>query len=150
MVIPYDALRSGRSGGSVAQRLQDTFHLPALNSSVSKARRRALTVLREWGMDEELGADAELVVSELFTNAVRHTDSVKIICSLRIVGSRLRVEVVDQGCAEVEPRVRDSEDEGGRGLLLVGAVADDWGVRPHESGRGQVVWAYLSHGRPTR
>ncbi|MEU8353404.1 MULTISPECIES: ATP-binding protein [unclassified Streptomyces] len=149
MAFSHDALRLGRCGGVAAQHLQDAFHLPALNTSVGKARRRVVTMLREWGVDSRCQADAELVVSELFTNAVRHTDSVKICCDLQIVGARLRLEVTDQGCAEDEPRakVTDCDEEGGRGLLLVGALADEWGVRPDETGRGQVVWAYLSYGR---
>lgn len=141
----HDALRSGRCGGTAAQHLQDAFHLPALSASVSKARRRVVTLLREWGADDDCRADAELVMSELFTNAVRHTDSVKVTCELQLTGTRLRLEVTDQGCAETEPRakVHHADEEGGRGLLLVGALAAEWGVRPDISGRGQVVWVCL-------
>ncbi|NJQ03905.1 ATP-binding protein [Streptomyces sp. PLAI1-29] len=119
--------------------------MPAKSTSVAKARRRVLTVLCEWGIGERCRADAELVVSELFTNAVCHTDSVKVTCDVRLTGRLVRVEVADQGRAETEPRATFShaDDEGGRGLLLVGALAEEWGVRPHESGRGQVVWACL-------
>ncbi|MBQ0985850.1 ATP-binding protein [Streptomyces sp. F63] len=126
--------------------------MPAMSASVSKARRRVLTVLSEWGVDERCRADAELVVSELFTNAVRHTDSVKVTCEIRLIGPRLRVEVADQGCAETEPRARFSgaDEEGGRGLMLVGALAEEWGVRPDDTGRGQVVWACLRYGRTLR
>lgn len=45
----------------------------------------------------ELRDDASLVVTELFTNAVRHTDSEKITCVLHDCGSVVRVEVTDQG-----------------------------------------------------
>jgi anti-sigma regulatory factor (Ser/Thr protein kinase) len=86
-----------------------------------------------------------MVVSELFTNAVRHTDSERVICTLRLTGSLLRVEVADQGSTPTEPRRRDAEasEECGRGLLLVGALAKEWGARPNELGRGRVVWAEL-------
>ena len=99
-------------------------------------------------MDERARADAELVVSELFTNAVRHTDSVKVSCEVRVIGARLRVEVTDQGRAEAEPRPRNSDasrEEGGRGLLLVGALSADWGVRVDRTGGGKVVWADLRY-----
>ncbi|MEC4019041.1 ATP-binding protein [Streptomyces sp. H27-D2] len=124
----------------------DAFHLPALSASVAEARRRVLSQLREWGIAEEVRDDAGLVVSELFTNALRHTDSEKIGCELRFNGDLLRVEVADQGCGTLEPReqVSDADQEGGRGLLLVGALSDTWGVRPDKSGRGRVVWADLS------
>ncbi|WP_019710754.1 ATP-binding protein [Streptomyces xinghaiensis] len=145
MAPSHEALRLSRCGGVVARHLEDVFHLPAMSASVCKARRRVLTLLSEWGVDERCRADAELVVSELFTNAVRHTDSVKVTCEIRLTGQRLRLEVTDQGCAETEPRARFSgiDEEGGRGLMLVGALAEEWGVRPDETGRGQVVWACL-------
>lgn len=109
-----------------------------------------MTKLRDWGVDERARADAELVVSELFTNAVKHTDSVKVSCEIRVIGGRLRVEVTDQGRAEAAPHRRPVEaepdkEEGGRGLLLVGALSDDWGVRVDHCGGGRVVWADLRY-----
>ncbi|GGR52856.1 ATP-binding protein [Streptomyces netropsis] len=149
MVPSHDAPPFGRCGSSIAERLQDAFHFPALNTSVAEARRRVLARLREWGIDEVACDDAQLVVSELFTNAVRHTDSDKVSCQLRISGARLRIEIADQGHTPTEPRARCSgaDEESGRGLLLVGAVSEAWGVRPDDSGRGRVVWADLSHRR---
>ncbi|MBB4895909.1 anti-sigma regulatory factor (Ser/Thr protein kinase) [Streptomyces olivoverticillatus] len=148
-VVPsQDAPSLGHRGGFLAVRLQDAFHFPALNTSVAEARRRVLARLREWGIDEVACDDAQLVVSELFTNAVRHTDSDKVSCQLRINGARLRIEVADQGHTPTEPRARCSgaDEESGRGLLLVGALSQAWGVRPDDSGRGRVVWADLPHG----
>ncbi|MCC2280465.1 ATP-binding protein [Streptomyces sp. ET3-23] len=142
-----DAPLLGRRGSSLAGRLQDAFHFPALNTSVAEARRRVLARLQEWGIDEMACDDAQLVVSELFTNAVRHTDSDKVGCQLRVSGAALRIEVTDQGHAPTEPRMRCSgtDEESGRGLLLVGALSQAWGVRPDDSGRGRVVWADLPH-----
>ncbi|MEU3755479.1 ATP-binding protein [Streptomyces olivoreticuli] len=149
-VVPsHDAPSLGRYGSSTAARLQDAFHFPALNTSVAEARRRVAAQLREWGIDEVACDDAQLVVSELFTNAVRHTDSEKVGCQLRLSGAHLRIEVTDQGHAATEPRARCSgaDEESGRGLLLVGVLSKAWGVRPDDSGRGRVVWADLPHGR---
>jgi len=134
------------------RRCQYTFHLPSLGASVAEARRRARTRLRAWGVHDETQDDAEMVISELFTNAVRHTDSERIICTLRLTGTLLRVEVTDQGHTRTEPRSREAEadEECGRGLLLVGALSRDWGARPSDFGRGRVVWADLPLVRSSR
>lgn len=120
------------------------------------ARSRVLERLREWYVDPEACADAQLLMSELFTNAVRHTDSEKVSCELWVIGVRLRLEVADEGggseriradCAYSTP-VGDGEGESGRGLLLVSVLADDWGIRAarrggSEGATGHAVWAEL-------
>lgn len=143
-----DALRLERRGDLDARRCQDLFRLPALGSSVADARHRVRARLREWEADEGLRDDAEMIVSELFTNAVMHTGSAFITCGLRFDGDRLRLEISDQGRAPTAPRPRAAglDEEGGRGLLLVGALSQAWGVRPTDDGRGRVVWAELTAG----
>ncbi|MGP4003791.1 ATP-binding protein [Streptomyces sp. 8N706] len=142
----HDVLRLADHGGCLAVERQDAFQLPALRTSVAEARRRTLERLRAWGADQECRDSAELIVSELVTNAVRHTDSEKIGCELRVLGARLRVEVTDEGCTATEPHPGsgDVDGESGRGLLLVDALSEEWGVRPGENGRGHVVWAELA------
>jgi anti-sigma regulatory factor (Ser/Thr protein kinase) len=122
------------------------FRLPASSASVADARRRIRARLTEWGLDAELGDDAGLVVTELFTNAVRHTDSEKITCVLQDCGTAIRVEVTDQGRGAGVPVecAAEADEEGGRGLLLVSALSQSWGSDPAESGRGCVVWAELA------
>jgi anti-sigma regulatory factor (Ser/Thr protein kinase) len=87
-----------------------------------------------------------MVVSELFTNAVRHTTSERITCGLSFTRGIVRVEVTDQGSFLTEPQQRAPglDEEGGRGLLLVGALTASWGVHSGEAGRGRTVWAELS------
>lgn len=137
--------------GSAERNLRDAFHLPAIGASVAEARRRVLARLTEWDIGALVRDNAQLVVSELFTNAVRHTESDKVDCELRVTGLRLRLEVTDQG-GGTRPRrqgaggVTDSDGESGRGLLLVSALAEEWGVRPRESGAGHMVWAELGFG----
>ncbi|WKX74508.1 ATP-binding protein [Streptomyces sp. XD-27] len=118
-----------------------------MSSSVAEARGLVLVRLRDWGIGEEVRENAVLVVSELVTNAVRHTTTASVRCELRLADARLRVEVADQGGARTEPRTRpvSADQEGGRGLMLVEALAESWGVRPHESGQGRTVWACLTH-----
>ncbi|MEV5127927.1 ATP-binding protein [Streptomyces decoyicus] len=138
----------GRCGGFVAQYPQDAFHLPARRTSVPEARRRVSALLLEWGADQQVRDDVELVVSELFTNAVRHTDSEKVGCELALFGAHIRIEITDQGGPEdsaphVQPGSVDKEC--GRGLFLVGALSESWGSRPADSGQGRVVWADLPY-----
>jgi anti-sigma regulatory factor (Ser/Thr protein kinase) len=126
------------------------FRLPALSASVADARGRVRARLREWGLGAELRDDACLVVTELFTNAVRHTDSEKITCALHDAGLVIRLEVTDQGCGDGDPvpYAAQDDEEGGRGLLLVSVLAAAWGSDPAAEGTGRVVWAELAVHRP--
>ncbi|MFF2806186.1 ATP-binding protein [Streptomyces sp. NPDC058000] len=122
--------------------------MPARRTSVPEARRRVSTLLREWDAAQQVRDDVELVVTELFTNAVRHTDSEKVGCEIAVVGAHIRIEITDEGgpglsAPHAQPGTLDQE--GGRGLFLVGALSDSWGTRPDDSGRGQVVWADLPY-----
>ncbi len=98
-------------------------------------------------MDVEALDDAGLVLSELFTNAIRYSDSERITCALRVTGNLMRLEVADQGCGLTEPRSREpgTDEERGRGLLLVNALAVAWGVQTCPDGKGRLVWAVLRH-----
>ncbi|MEH0655730.1 ATP-binding protein [Streptomyces scabiei] len=115
---------------------------PGLPDQVAEARLFVAALLQERGVAD----DAVLVVSELATNAVRHTLSGSaggwflVVVAFRADGVRL--EVVDQGGDNV-PEMCDvvSQDNGGRGLWLVSACAKDWGVKDVPSGR--TVWADL-------
>ncbi|MEU1786492.1 ATP-binding protein [Streptomyces sparsogenes] len=145
MAPSYEALRLGRGDSLSAPCLQDAFRLPALSTSVAEARRLVVLRLCSWGAGQEMCDNAELVVSELFTNAVRHTSSEEVRCMMQLRGKRLRLEVADQGCARTEPQARSVsvDQEGGRGLMLVEALSEAWGVRPDAGGTGRAVWAYL-------
>jgi anti-sigma regulatory factor (Ser/Thr protein kinase) len=118
---------------------------PGLPDQVAEARHFVAALLQE----RSVANDAVLVVSELATNAVRHTLSGSaggwflVVVVFRT--DCVRLEVVDQGGDSV-PRMRDaaSQDDGGRGLVLVSACAKDWGVKDVPSGR--TVWADLVQG----
>jgi serine/threonine-protein kinase RsbW len=152
----HDALRLERPAGFTPRRQTGTplaasrtvvFHLPARGSCVAEARTRLRLLLTARGVDSEVREDAGLVLSELFTNAIRYSDSERIACAVRVTGSVLRLEVADQGRGLTVPhtRVAGVDEEGGRGLLLVNALAETWGVHPCEDGKGRVVWAVLRH-----
>ncbi|WP_336051982.1 ATP-binding protein [Streptomyces sp. CA2R101] len=109
--------------------------------SVPRAREFVRAALAEWGVGEP--ADVVLLcVSELATNALRHGAPPGRGFQLYVwppAGGVLRLEVHDSG--DGWPRVRTGAgpaDEGGRGLLLVEALADKWGVG--ERVPGKVVW----------
>ncbi|MFR9725506.1 ATP-binding protein [Streptomyces sp. MS19] len=120
------------------------FRLPAVDASAAEARRRARQRLREWGASPDACDTAQLVISELVTNALRHTGSTALGCELRLNGPLVRVAVAAEGPGPRRtPQVADMDDESGRGLLLVCTLADMWGVRPWDGGRGHVVWADL-------
>ncbi|MFE0508360.1 ATP-binding protein [Streptomyces sp. NPDC058964] len=108
--------------------------------SVPAARRFAGWSMKYWGLDDWGRAeDVLLCVSELVTNALVHgvPPGRGLLLRLRYDGEVLRVEVHDSGPGT--PRIADEADEGGRGLLLVAAFADKWGVG--ERALGKLVWA---------
>jgi anti-sigma regulatory factor (Ser/Thr protein kinase) len=111
--------------------------------AVPEARRALRELLRHWGKPEK-SEIAELLTSELVTNALIHTDHDAVLTAT--VGPRgLRVEVRD--FVGRRPRLRvPIADDGthGRGLVLVQSLADAWGVRPH--GVGKSVWFELDGG----
>lgn len=122
---------------------RDVFCLPARDASVAVARRRVGERLCEWGVAPPVHDDAALVVSELFTNALVHTDSTEITCRLQTTLETVYLAITDQGRGVPGPEVREPEEaENGRGLLLVNALAELWGVRD-EHGCGRTVWAVL-------
>lgn len=106
------------------------------------ARRFIAQALRHWGHDGSVIDDARLVISELVSNAVRHTRS-PFSVSITSDSPKLRIAVHDAS-SSVPVTGQRSEDApaGGRGLQIVAALADDWGVERTPSGK--VVWADLS------
>ncbi|MFJ8495880.1 ATP-binding protein [Streptomyces sp. NPDC094038] len=111
--------------------------------SVPAARRFAAQSLRCWGLSDWARADdVSLCVSELATNALLHgvPPGRGFLLRLRYDGDAVRVEVHDSGPGmPATAEQADDADEGGRGLLLVAALADKWGVA--ERALGKVVWA---------
>lgn len=107
--------------------------------SVSAAREFVREALGAWGWDARAD-DVVLCVSELATNALVHGVPPGRGYLLRLwlyeQGVALRVEVHDSG--DGRPRVCDPDGESGRGLRLVDALADTWGVGQRDPGK--VVW----------
>lgn len=115
-----------------------TLHLENTLLAPRKAREFSGDVLREWGLTEQVEL-VMLLVSELVTNSVRYSSG-DITVRLRRNGG-LYVEVVDND--EHIPNVQRPDDlgEGGRGLLLINALSEEWGAEPLDNGK--CVWLRL-------
>jgi anti-sigma regulatory factor (Ser/Thr protein kinase) len=108
------------------------------------ARAAVSERLVETGIDGSLGQTIVLLVSEVVSNAVRHSDGptdAPIALAATIGDSAVRIAVTDAGNG-FTPRPRDPERLGeGYGLYLVEKSASSWGV---ESDGGTTVWFELA------
>jgi anti-sigma regulatory factor (Ser/Thr protein kinase) len=101
--------------------------LPRARFAPGDARRALRSVCADH-VEEDLLVDAELLVSELVTNAIRHGRGEISLCA-RVDEDRLLVEVIDEGSGfEHELRRREFEQVGGWGLDIVDDVSSRWGV----------------------
>ncbi|MEU9453488.1 ATP-binding protein [Streptomyces sp. NPDC048277] len=129
-----------------------SVELQALPSRIGQVRRIVSAQLRYWRLDPLIDR-AALGVTELLTNVHRHAQPDKnCTVEIELQLDRLTVSVRDH-----DPRlpvVEDGTDVApmatcGRGLAMVAAVSESWGVRPHDDGK--VVWFTLpaAAGAPT-
>jgi len=111
----------------------------------SAAPRLARAEIARVALSQSARADATLVVSELVTNAVRHSgcgcdDEIELQVARTPDG--VLISVRDVGRSPTEPTVREqSPDAGGIGLQLVAAVCAQWGT---EQDDGRLVWARIA------
>jgi anti-sigma regulatory factor (Ser/Thr protein kinase) len=128
--------------------------LAAVPTAVRLARLFACRQLSQWGLSQ-LISDAELVTSELVTNAVNATGTTNprprwselhdlglIRVRLVVTTDSLVIEVWDRDPNPPIPQQPEQADEAGRGLLIVGALCRRWHYFFPESG-GKAVWAEL-------
>ena len=130
---------SGLEAGRVA-----SWQLTGGVESVGAARAWAVARFAEWGL-ESLADLAELLVSEIVTNALRHAAG-PIELTILLLDEIITIAVED--AAAPLPRLRrvTDADEGGRGLQLVSTLSARWGARP--TAEGKVVWCDLTRPRP--
>jgi anti-sigma regulatory factor (Ser/Thr protein kinase) len=122
---------------------------PAVPSSVPAARAWIRQALTRHGCDAMTAHAAELLVSELATNAVRHTATARFTVCLDPADDNIEIAIQDGDSATL-PLGRsgadrgeiDGQEEEGRGLVLVGALSQAWGVVTTVDGKW--VWSRLS------
>jgi anti-sigma regulatory factor (Ser/Thr protein kinase) len=129
-----------------ATQISSALEFAPLPTAVPCARLHAVHVLHEWGL-RDLASDAQLVVSELITNACDAStllpERPPVSLRLLLTGKSLVIEVWDHSPLDLEPREADADDECGRGLTVVAALSDRWGWERTSHGR-KVVWAELA------
>ncbi|MFF1903194.1 ATP-binding protein [Kitasatospora sp. NPDC058218] len=132
----------------ITQPVDIEWMFPRHPRSVGRARQQLLRQAYAWRVPDDTVETALLLLSELVTNACRHARAPRD----RLIGVRfavtgcglLRVEVADANPDLPEPRRAGPEDESGRGLELVAALATAWGAHPRGPGRiGKIVWFEL-------
>ncbi|MGW4688414.1 SpoIIE family protein phosphatase [Streptomyces sp. NPDC004244] len=115
---------------------------------IAGARRQIRELLHDWADPEQVDS-AVLMVSEMVTNVLVHTDGDALLVAEAVGepgGRRLRIEVADS--SDELPHVRHPGEmaSSGRGVLLMEMLADAWGVDPR--GEGKSIWFEL-HERST-
>ncbi|MGP4045875.1 SpoIIE family protein phosphatase [Streptomyces sp. 2A115] len=134
------ALLLMRYDGLDVRPLRETWTVWRVPQAVGHARRFTKRTLRVWGVTEESDAIL-LIVSELVTNALVHTDG-QVRFDLTLINDRLRVAVADASPrSPIKPTSIGWEATGGRGILLVEALSAAWGTVPVSGGKQ--VWAEI-------
>ena len=98
------------------------------------------------GLDADVVATAQLLASELVTNALDHGRGPIAIEVVR--GVDLRIEISDDSSAPPVVRAVDVENEHGRGMLIVETLAKAWGAGRSRAGLGKSVWFTLDTAVP--
>ena len=113
-------------------------------AALREVRRFVRQVLVAWGAEQRL-IDAEIIASELATNAVKHGRS-PFRVSLTRSPRAMRLSVRDTSFDQPQPRPRHTGDGGGRGLALVSELSSAWGTNGETDGK--TVWAEFAHTAP--
>lgn len=129
-------------GQETDHRLRSVLPFRAEPAVVRGLRRIVGGQLAEWGLSA-VAEGAELVVSELATNVIKHVghgEAATLV--VEVAGGRVRVELHDCSRLLPVPATSMSEDESGRGMMLLAAVGVDWGAVL--TATGKAVWCELS------
>lgn len=120
--------------------LTAVVHVPRERALLFDVRARARELMRSWALLPEVVDTATLLASEMVTNGLVHGRG-DVELRLRLTRDRLVLEALDEGRHMPRRRRANDDDEGGRGLHLVAALADRWGFRAVDDGK--VVWAEI-------
>ncbi|MEV6026156.1 ATP-binding protein [Streptomyces sp. NPDC052036] len=123
-------------------RLRCVLPFEAVPTEVSLLRRAAVAQLRQWGTPTAAD-EVELLVSELATNVIKHVgEGVSATLVLECQKERLRVEVHDKSGKLPSLSSPGCDEERGRGLHLIAALALSWGVGL--TAAGKAVWCEIA------
>jgi hypothetical protein len=117
----------------------DTDELSAADAIWPKRLRRIVRAALTYWRRPHLIDRAELLLCEMVTNALKHSTGPDIDVRLYIKDDRCVIEVNDGSPLRPKPRCANPNDENGRGLLIIDAVASEWGV----SDDGTTTWCTL-------
>lgn len=126
----HAALATGRT-----DRVPLRIRIPPRAQEIHRVRHWFRGCLRNWHDDG--AAVAETVFAEVAANAVRHGRG-RITVTVQLSGSAVRCDIRDGGWRSPRLAARCLESEEGRGMMIIAALADDWGVRRHLLGK--TVW----------
>src|SRR5215467_8800400 len=133
------------TAGTVSQ-FSSILEFAPLPTAVPCARLHAVHILHEWGL-RDLSDDAQMIVSELITNAIDAStvlpERPPVSLRLSLTGKSLVIEAWDHSPRGLQPREADAGDECGRGLTVVAALSERWGWE-HTGHDRKVVWAELA------
>jgi anti-sigma regulatory factor (Ser/Thr protein kinase) len=115
--------------------------LPRSPASVGTARRFIEARTAAWSFPEPVGAQLALIGSELVTNAVLHART-ELTLTLELRDGRVRISVKDRSQAPPTLRHYQADALTGRGLGVVAALSDSWGIST--AADGKVVWAEVA------
>lgn len=120
---------------------------PGIPAIVPSARRFVRGILASSPRADDL----ELIAAELISNAIRHTpagdEGGEFSISVRTKPGWARLEVADEGTGQWHPHTASDDDEYGRGLAIIAALADRFG---HDAGpAGQIAWAEITWPDPS-
>ena len=120
------------------------LEVPPLRSCVASTRHWVLDRAGAAGVADDTLAVVELLTSEVMTNAVVHGTTGRCVrVATRAEAGVFEVSVTDDGPGIPTVCHVTAAAEGGRGLLLVDALATAWGVTEHDAGKS--VWFRVAH-----
>jgi anti-sigma regulatory factor (Ser/Thr protein kinase) len=112
-----------------------SLELPATSHAPARAREAVRQAAHDAGVDSDERWRVEMIVTELVTNAVKHGPGGPVELAIQAGGSGMRGEVADpgRGIRRFKLDRRRATEEGGRGLFLVDALSDSWGLADDSS-----------------
>lgn len=117
------------------------WDIPTDPRTLGDVRNKIRRTLNTWRLDDPaaLADDIVLAITEVLSNAVLY-GAPPIRLTVRLAGEILSAEVTDHGAGLPAHTPLDDESEHGRGLTIMAALSDEWGILPDRLSGGKTVW----------